>query len=91
MKYSKGEPTVRNRASIIHFDLQLRYLKQDQLNDLFPFLVGKGYSFSFDMQRGDSIELDLFCVEIEDVSWASNGTELFTFLEKMDYNFGDEE
>jgi hypothetical protein len=91
MKYKQGEPTVRNRASIIKTDLLFQYYKQGQLNELLPFLVERDYDFSFGVEKGDSVELDVYWIQIENISWAHNAREIMEFVETLDYNMGQED
>lgn len=89
MKYPLHEPTVRNTASVITTDISLRFMERHQVDELFTYLVKEGYSFSFERIGGDSLNPDIFTIDIEDIPWANNVTRLFKFIEDLDYNTGD--
>lgn len=91
MKYKQGEPTVRNRASVLTTDITINFLEKHQLDELFPRLTSEGYSFYFECEPGDSVTHDKYSVTIESISWARNVKALFEFLETLDYNSGAEE
>lgn len=92
MRYTKGQPTVRNRASVITTSLTIKVLEQHQLDAIFPYLVEHNHSFSFECDGvGDSLTPETYTLEIFDISWANNVTALFKKLEEYDFNTGEDE
>lgn len=88
MKYKPNEPVVRGRASILTTDVEITFFEKHQLDEVFSFLVDKGYEFCFETEMGDSLTLDKHKLTVANISWANNVTELFKFLEDLDYNSG---
>lgn len=88
MKYKPNEPVVRGRASILTTDVEITFFEKHQLDEVFSFLVDKGYEFYFETEMGDSLTLDKHKLTVANISWANNVTELFKFLEDLDYNSG---
>lgn len=88
MKYKPNEPVVRNRASVLTTDVEVTFYEKHQVDEVFSFLVEKGYEFYFETEMGDSLKLDQHKLTVVNISWANNVTELFQFLEKLDYNSG---
>lgn len=88
MKYEPNQPVVRNRASVLTTDVEVTFYEKHQVDEVFTFLVDKGYEFYFETEMGDSIALDKHKLTVVNISWANNVTELFQFLEELDYNSG---
>ncbi len=91
MKYKMNEPTVGSRASVLSTDLEITFLEKHQLDEVFPFLVEKGYEFSFETEFGDSFNPDKHILTVLNIGWARSVTQLFKFLEELDYNFSFED
>lgn len=91
MKYKPNEPVVRNRASVLTTDVEVTFFEKHQVDEVFTFLVEKGYEFYFETEMGDSMTLDKHKLTVVNICWANNVTELFQFLEDLDYNSGFEE
>jgi hypothetical protein len=88
MKYEPNKPVVRNRASVLTTDVEITFFEKHQVDEVFTFLVDKGYEFYFETEIGDSVTLDKHKLTVVNISWANNVTELFQFLEELDYNSG---
>jgi len=91
MKYPKGQPTVRGRASVLHTDVKITFQEKHQLDEIMTYLVEEGLQFSFERIGGDSLTPDVFELEIYEICWANNVTRLFKKLEEFDYNSGRDE
>lgn len=89
MKYKQGEPVVRGRASVFKTDIEVSFYEKHQVDEIFKFLVEQNYEFYFEVEHGDSTNLDVYKLHITNISWANNVTEIFKELEKLDYNAGD--
>lgn len=88
--FEKSQPVIRNRACVIHTDLEITFLSKEQL-ELFTaeFLKDNEYpNFEIETAPGDSLELTKYTVSIYDTPWANNLTKIAKLLEKYDYNEG---
>lgn len=90
MHFKQGEPVVRGSAGVIHWDLSLRFICKEQRDLFVKFLLEQEINYTFDVEvlHGDSATLDVYIVNIEDMSWANNLKVVSKYLEKIDFNSG---
>lgn len=89
--FKQGEPVVRNRASVVHAELSVKFLSKEQCELFVKDIVSKeSYPcFSVETVVGDSMTHDEFIVTLEDICWANNLVRISKILEKYDYNGGE--
>lgn len=81
------KPTIRNQASIINCTLEVRVYWKDQLKPAIDWLIENDYEYSWNIQRGDSVTLDVYALQINTIHWANNLTQFAKVLKKCDYKF----
>lgn len=86
--FKESEPIVRGRASIAHWDLEVRFLCKEQLEKFVKLLLKDELMFNVEIEskEGDSVTPTEYIVSIYDMSWANNLTRVGKMLEKVDYN-----
>ena len=86
--FPKGQPTVRNRASVATTTLSVSFYSKDQLDLFVKDLVKAELYPNFEVETavGDSLTLDVYTVTVRDISWGHNVTRLAKIIEKYDYN-----
>lgn len=86
--FEKGQPVVRGRSAIVHWDLYISFLCKEQLAKFIKLMLKEeiDYKISVGIERGDSVTPDIWTLTIHDMSWANNLTRIGTLLEKVDYH-----
>lgn len=77
--------TIRNRASVMTFDIEVAVYMKEQLQEAVQWLTDHDYSFEWDYFPGDSVELDRYSLRVPAMSWANNVAEFAKVLAKSDY------
>ncbi len=75
----------KGNASILTFDVKVSCYFPEQLENAVKWLVEQRYSYSWEVERGDSFIADVYSLVIEEMSWAANLKEFAEILEKTDY------
>ena len=77
----------RTRASICHWNLSFRFHTKEQCQKFIELLMKEdiGYHFEYFEESGDSSTPSNYWVEIHDMSWAKNLTDVAKLLEQVDY------
>ena len=86
--FQQGQPTVANKASVIHFDLDVIFTCREQMELFVRFLAEETYTpdFSVEYTMGDGATPDSWVVTVSDGAWAHNLKRFAKYLEKIDYN-----
>lgn len=82
--------TIRNRASVITSDVEIKVFIKEQLTEAIQWLIERDFCFEYDVTKGDSIQLDVYSIRIPDLCWANNLEELAKVLGRSDYGSDEE-
>jgi hypothetical protein len=77
--------TIRNRASVMTFDIEVVVYMKEQLEEAVAWLVEHNYSYEWDCFMGDSLELDKYSLRVQNFPWASNLEKFAKVLGKSDH------
>lgn len=72
-----------NRASIFHFNIEIKFLWKHQADPLIEFLIENSYPF--EIQNRYENNNTTYILIIKDICWANNLSEIVKILEKCDY------
>lgn len=83
--------TIRNRASVMTFDIKVDVFMKEQLENAVKWLVENDYCYEYDVDMGDSISLAKYSLRVQNMPWAKNVEEFANVLSMTDYASDDSE
>lgn len=79
------------RASIITSEIMIRVFCKEQLDEAIDWLRENNFNFSWTTEMGDSLNPNVYLLEVHEMSWANNLVALGRILANNDYSFDEKE